>query len=340
MLDLACGTGDLCRDLAARGYAPIGIDFSAGMLAAAQRRRAVGPRRRRRAPRRRRRARRPHVRVRAAQLRRPRRGVRRVRPRRCASAAASPPSTPPCRPTRSCAPGTRCGSAARCRCSGGCSPTTPRRTATCRRAPPTCRRSPSSRDRCARAGFRDVRHTDAHRRFGAAAHGDTRVTTDHPSPARLRAVTREVDSRDRPARRLRPARVRLAAPPHPPRRVRRRGARSRPTTSAPCSRPSTPTTRSASRAPGAIAVGALPFDPDAAGELVVPARVARRARRSGLGHRDRPRRAEPPRPRSRRRRASRSPRRARATSGGSRSSARSRPSTPASSRRSCSRARC
>ncbi len=36
VLDLACGTGDLCRDLAARGYAPIGVDFSAGMLAAAQ----------------------------------------------------------------------------------------------------------------------------------------------------------------------------------------------------------------------------------------------------------------------------------------------------------------
>ena len=35
MLDLACGTGDLCRDLAARGCAPVGVDFSAGMLAAA-----------------------------------------------------------------------------------------------------------------------------------------------------------------------------------------------------------------------------------------------------------------------------------------------------------------
>ena len=35
VLDLACGTGDLCRDLAARGYTPVGIDFSAGMLAAA-----------------------------------------------------------------------------------------------------------------------------------------------------------------------------------------------------------------------------------------------------------------------------------------------------------------
>ncbi len=36
VLDLACGTGDLCRDLAARGYTPIGLDFSAGMLAAAR----------------------------------------------------------------------------------------------------------------------------------------------------------------------------------------------------------------------------------------------------------------------------------------------------------------
>jgi demethylmenaquinone methyltransferase/2-methoxy-6-polyprenyl-1,4-benzoquinol methylase len=36
VLDLACGTGDLCRDLAARGCTPIGVDFSAGMLAAAQ----------------------------------------------------------------------------------------------------------------------------------------------------------------------------------------------------------------------------------------------------------------------------------------------------------------
>jgi demethylmenaquinone methyltransferase / 2-methoxy-6-polyprenyl-1,4-benzoquinol methylase len=36
VLDLACGTGDLCRDLAARGYMPVGLDFSAGMLAAAR----------------------------------------------------------------------------------------------------------------------------------------------------------------------------------------------------------------------------------------------------------------------------------------------------------------
>jgi demethylmenaquinone methyltransferase/2-methoxy-6-polyprenyl-1,4-benzoquinol methylase len=31
--DLACGTGDLCRDLAGAGYRPVGFDLSAGMLA-------------------------------------------------------------------------------------------------------------------------------------------------------------------------------------------------------------------------------------------------------------------------------------------------------------------
>ncbi len=30
--DLACGTGDLCRELAQRGYRPVGFDFSHGML--------------------------------------------------------------------------------------------------------------------------------------------------------------------------------------------------------------------------------------------------------------------------------------------------------------------
>ena len=35
VLDLACGTGDLCRDLTTAGHLPVGIDFSAGMLAAA-----------------------------------------------------------------------------------------------------------------------------------------------------------------------------------------------------------------------------------------------------------------------------------------------------------------
>ena len=33
VVDLACGTGDLCRDLAAYGYGAVGVDLSAGMLA-------------------------------------------------------------------------------------------------------------------------------------------------------------------------------------------------------------------------------------------------------------------------------------------------------------------
>jgi demethylmenaquinone methyltransferase / 2-methoxy-6-polyprenyl-1,4-benzoquinol methylase len=32
VIDVACGTGDLCRDLAAVGYQPLGIDLSIGML--------------------------------------------------------------------------------------------------------------------------------------------------------------------------------------------------------------------------------------------------------------------------------------------------------------------
>ena len=32
VLDLACGTGDLCRELASQDLSPIGVDFSAGML--------------------------------------------------------------------------------------------------------------------------------------------------------------------------------------------------------------------------------------------------------------------------------------------------------------------
>ncbi len=35
VLDLACGTGDLCNELQRAGLAPIGVDFSAGMLTAA-----------------------------------------------------------------------------------------------------------------------------------------------------------------------------------------------------------------------------------------------------------------------------------------------------------------
>ena len=36
VLDLACGTGDLCRELSDRGLRPIGVDMSFGMLAAAR----------------------------------------------------------------------------------------------------------------------------------------------------------------------------------------------------------------------------------------------------------------------------------------------------------------
>jgi demethylmenaquinone methyltransferase / 2-methoxy-6-polyprenyl-1,4-benzoquinol methylase len=36
VVDLACGTGDLCRELAAQRLAPIGVDLSFGMLAAAR----------------------------------------------------------------------------------------------------------------------------------------------------------------------------------------------------------------------------------------------------------------------------------------------------------------
>ena len=36
VLDLACGTGDLCRDLVRAGLVPVGVDRSAGMLAAAR----------------------------------------------------------------------------------------------------------------------------------------------------------------------------------------------------------------------------------------------------------------------------------------------------------------
>jgi demethylmenaquinone methyltransferase/2-methoxy-6-polyprenyl-1,4-benzoquinol methylase len=36
VLDVACGTGDLCRDLEHAGLRPLGVDFSSGMLAAAR----------------------------------------------------------------------------------------------------------------------------------------------------------------------------------------------------------------------------------------------------------------------------------------------------------------
>lgn len=36
VLDVACGTGDFCRELAGAGLQAVGVDFSAGMLAAAR----------------------------------------------------------------------------------------------------------------------------------------------------------------------------------------------------------------------------------------------------------------------------------------------------------------
>ena len=41
ILDLACGTGDLCEELSRQGYRPIGVDFSLGMLRRASRRSPV-----------------------------------------------------------------------------------------------------------------------------------------------------------------------------------------------------------------------------------------------------------------------------------------------------------
>ncbi|MHB8466389.1 MAG: ubiquinone/menaquinone biosynthesis methyltransferase [Acidimicrobiales bacterium] len=36
VIDLACGTGDLCRELTSSGYSPVGVDLSLGMLAHAR----------------------------------------------------------------------------------------------------------------------------------------------------------------------------------------------------------------------------------------------------------------------------------------------------------------
>ncbi|GIU89977.1 MAG: hypothetical protein KatS3mg010_1076 [Acidimicrobiia bacterium] len=77
VLDVACGTGDLCRDLERAGLAAVGLDFSTGMLRAA---RTDAPLVRGDALRhavRGRHLRRGHLRLRAAQLRRAGAGARR-----------------------------------------------------------------------------------------------------------------------------------------------------------------------------------------------------------------------------------------------------------------------
>src|SRR3546814_8880851 len=43
VVDLACGTGDLCRELSSSGLRPIGADLSYGMLAAARTRAPLLP---------------------------------------------------------------------------------------------------------------------------------------------------------------------------------------------------------------------------------------------------------------------------------------------------------
>ncbi|MEZ5136140.1 MAG: methyltransferase domain-containing protein [Acidimicrobiales bacterium] len=113
MLDLACGTGDLCRELSAAGVRPVGMDLSYGMLAAARTDAAL-------------------VQADAlalpvadggvdgvtcgfaAQPRRPASVLRRARARR-ATGRTRRCSRWPNRPTRCCAPGTPCTSARWCR---------------------------------------------------------------------------------------------------------------------------------------------------------------------------------------------------------------------------------
>ena len=114
------------------------------------------------------------------------------------------------------------------------------------RVPPVPRRR--WRRGSATAGFADVRHTTFTGGSVLLLTG-TRVMTTTPAPPALRAVTREVDPGRRRARRVRPRRLRVVAPPHPsrhlgcrrPHRRRRRRRRAR--------GDRRPTTRSASRAP-------------------------------------------------------------------------------------------
>ena len=139
VVDLGCGTGDLCRVLGRAGLRAVGVDMAAEMLARAHTSAplvradalqlplgdAIGRRR--------------DQRLRAAQRGR----HRRVLPRGGASdpSRAAAPSSLKCRSlrARSCAGCTRCTSGGSSRWSAGCSPTGAR-TSTCPRRPRTCPR--------------------------------------------------------------------------------------------------------------------------------------------------------------------------------------------------------
>ncbi len=139
VLDLACGTGDLCRTLAHAGHRPVGVDFSAGMLRVAAHRRAAGAGRRPPAAVRGRDLRRAHVRLRATQFRRARAGARGMRAALSARTDGSRCSMSPNPRARSSAPCTAHGSATSSPSSEVCCRIGPR-TATSRPRPRTSRR--------------------------------------------------------------------------------------------------------------------------------------------------------------------------------------------------------
>ena len=171
VLDLACGTGDLARDVE-----------------------RDGPRRRRRRPLGRDAPGRAHGRLRSSAATPPRSRSqpdrstassaasrcgtsstsRRCSPRSrgcCAPVGASPRSTPRCPSTRSCEPATRSGSAARCPCSAGSSRATPRPTATSHDRPRYLPDAGSARRGARRRRLPRLRPGDDDRRIGPAPDG-------------------------------------------------------------------------------------------------------------------------------------------------------------------------
>ena len=229
VLDLACGTGDLCRrPRRARVHCRSASTSRPGCWPPrTSTRRSCAPTVR--APVRRRQLRRARVRLRAAQLRRPRRGVRRVRPRAPAAAGGSRRSTPPCRRTRSCASGNAVWFRGAVPLLGGCSPTTPRPTATSRSAPRTCPAAPELADRLARAGFGDVAPRTLTGGSVQLLTGTARVTATNAATAPARG-----HPRGRPGRPIRSTTSMPAASP---------GCTTAPASSPPASRRASPRRR-------------------------------------------------------------------------------------------------